>query len=455
MNEPFLPTGFKDVPWYGIFGNHDGLVQGNQNRNAALDAIATGCVKVDRPARRARRSTPAGLRDALIAGRRPSPSLTRTVPQDPRRHLLFKREYIAAALRHLRHAGRPRLHAGGPRAAGEGYYAFSPRPGLRFVVLDSVSDAGGDGGNIDDGQFAWLDGQLGAADAAGELTLVFAHHTLETMNQAASPFPPGDNPPPPHERVHLGETSPAERAARTRRARRDGQVPVPAPPDRDRLRHRPRAPHASASRARAARRRARREGGFWQVTTASHIDWPQQSRLLDLVDNGDGTRLDLGHDPRPRRARRTRARAWGRRRSSSPRSRASSPSTTRTPTTARTAAPTRAGARATATWSWWCATRARAASSPSGSPAARPRAGSRRPRSRGLVELPRLAEHVGGDQPQAALAGGRRAALELGQQRARVPAPAGARRDEHALDLARLARRRARRPPQATGSSPS
>ncbi len=41
MNEPFLPTGFKDVPWYGIFGNHDGLVQGNQSRNAALDAIAT------------------------------------------------------------------------------------------------------------------------------------------------------------------------------------------------------------------------------------------------------------------------------------------------------------------------------------------------------------------------------------------------------------------------------
>ena len=66
---------------------------------------------------------------------------------------------------------------------------------MRFVVLDSVSDAGGDGGNIDDEQFRWLDGQLAAADAADELTLVFAHHTLETMNQVASPFPPGDNPP--------------------------------------------------------------------------------------------------------------------------------------------------------------------------------------------------------------------------------------------------------------------
>ena len=53
------------------------------------------------------------------------------------------------------------------------------------------------------------------------------------------------------------------------------------------------------------------EGGFWQVTTASHIDWPQQSRLLDLVDNADGTVSIWGDDPRPRRAAPTRARGSG------------------------------------------------------------------------------------------------------------------------------------------------
>jgi hypothetical protein len=46
MNEPFEAVGFRGLPWYGIFGNHDGLVQGNQPRSAALDAIAMGCVKV-------------------------------------------------------------------------------------------------------------------------------------------------------------------------------------------------------------------------------------------------------------------------------------------------------------------------------------------------------------------------------------------------------------------------
>jgi hypothetical protein len=30
-------------------------------------------------------------------------------------------------------------------------------------------------------------------------------------------------------------------------------------------------------------------GGFWEVNTASHVDWPAQARLLELVDNHDGT----------------------------------------------------------------------------------------------------------------------------------------------------------------------
>jgi hypothetical protein len=30
-------------------------------------------------------------------------------------------------------------------------------------------------------------------------------------------------------------------------------------------------------------------GGFWELNTASHVDWPQQARLVELVDNGDRT----------------------------------------------------------------------------------------------------------------------------------------------------------------------
>jgi hypothetical protein len=31
------------------------------------------------------------------------------------------------------------------------------------------------------------------------------------------------------------------------------------------------------------------QGGFWEITTASLIDFPQQSRVVELLDNGDGT----------------------------------------------------------------------------------------------------------------------------------------------------------------------
>ena len=35
--------------------------------------------------------------------------------------------------------------------------------------------------------------------------------------------------------------------------------------------------------------RGRKGRGFWQINTASHIDWPQQSRLIEVMDNRDGT----------------------------------------------------------------------------------------------------------------------------------------------------------------------
>jgi hypothetical protein len=36
-------------------------------------------------------------------------------------------------------------------------------------------------------------------------------------------------------------------------------------------------------------RTSSRGGGFWDIGTAAHIDWSCQSRLIEVVDNGDGT----------------------------------------------------------------------------------------------------------------------------------------------------------------------
>ena len=44
-------------------------------------------------------------------------------------------------------------------------------------------------------------------------------------------------------------------------------------------------------------------GGFWEINTASHIDWPQQARIVEIVDNGDGTLSIFGTIDRPRAPR--------------------------------------------------------------------------------------------------------------------------------------------------------
>ena len=32
-----------------------------------------------------------------------------------------------------------------------------------------------------------------------------------------------------------------------------------------------------------------RTGGFWEISTAAHVDYPEHGRLVEVVDNGDGT----------------------------------------------------------------------------------------------------------------------------------------------------------------------
>ena len=308
MNEPFQATGFGKLPWYAVFGNHDGLVQGNQPRHAALDQIATGCVKVsnlaagtlaaidDAADRGDGEAAIQLLRGAVIAGG----SSSEIVPSDPRRKPLRKEQWIQE---HFKTRGVPVGHGFNYRPEsktdGMGYYDFSPVGGVRFIVLDTVAEHGLEDGNVDHEQYLWLHEKLSQAEERHEYVIVFGHHSLGTMGQPpVSPFvPPGDTGGNLDPVVHFGEGP------------RFAPEPVPCakaspsdPPDQTEtircllLRH----PgvvafvngHEHNNRVDPyARREADGpvEGGFWEINTASHIDWPQQSRVVDLVDNGDGT----------------------------------------------------------------------------------------------------------------------------------------------------------------------
>jgi metallophosphoesterase (TIGR03767 family) len=251
------------VPWYSAFGNHDGLSQGNfPAATLQLNLVATGVLKLMSP--------PAGLAPAaivnalqsgsyaaLLASLALSPSV-RLVSADANRRLLSKKEIVEE---HFHTAGLPAGHGftAENRSNGTAYYAFDK--GLcRFVVLDTVNPNGYADGSIDQAQFDWLKATLAAS--TGRLVMVFSHHTSDTMTNPLVGIG-GDLGP----RV-LGDAVLAELLAHdTVIAWVNGHT------------------HKNQVWARARPG----GGGLWEINTASHIDWPSQSRIIEVADNRDGT----------------------------------------------------------------------------------------------------------------------------------------------------------------------
>ncbi len=312
MNRPFRSPGLG-APWYSVIGNHDALVQGNVPGNAFFSQVATGCLKVTDLSARAWGQIRPLIKNGITEGEATfivqtiygdvlattsSPAryrrLWKRVRRDAGRALLFRKPDWMRE--HFMTRGRPNGHGFTQTnlESGEGNYSFSPKPGLRFVVLDSVAAAGSDG-NLDHAQFVWLHAQLLAAEANRELVLVFSHHALASMRQTQS-------------NTHYGltgscaSTSPLDPPAADETVRcllqrhRSVIGLVAGHSHRNRI-----TPYARAG-----------GGGFWEIVTSAHADWPQQSRIVDLYDNRDGT-LSLTtrvveHTAPPRPGRRIRAR---------------------------------------------------------------------------------------------------------------------------------------------------
>jgi metallophosphoesterase (TIGR03767 family) len=275
---PFAATGL-DMPWLTVFGNHDGLMQGGFPDDRAISRIATGSRKITRLApgvsfaqlgTELLTSNPAAL--TLLAE---GPS--RPVTPDPARRPLSRDGIVRE---HFSTTGRPRGHGYTSRnlADGTAYYAFGGRE-ITFIVLDTVNPGGGANGSLDRRQFGWLERQLMAGsshylDTSGtvvsqsapdRLFILFSHHTIGTMDNSS--LAPGEAGP-----RALG---PEVQALLLRFPNVIAWVNG----------------HTHQNQVTGYARRAGSPfgGGFWEVNTASHIDWPQQSRLVEVADNRDGT----------------------------------------------------------------------------------------------------------------------------------------------------------------------
>jgi Ca2+-binding RTX toxin-like protein len=138
-------------------------------------------------------------------------------------------------------------------------------------------------GNIDDPQFQWLSSELDKARAADELVITFAHHGSTTLDftqpdELAAPCsgddthghdsnPGCDADPRSSSPIHNSDdfiallNSHPNVIAHVAGHSHDANI----------------TPHPSG------------DGGWWEIRSPAVADWPSQSRLLDVMDNKDGT----------------------------------------------------------------------------------------------------------------------------------------------------------------------
>ena len=259
--KPFNSVGLR-IPWYSVFGNHDGLVQGNFPPSAPLGRVATGSLKLT--------SVPPGLSQADIVNAfrslDPSPLLgsealtsANFVSSDAKRQLLTRKQVVDE---HFTTTGSPVGHGFTPRNRTEGtaYYTFDEGT-VRCIVLDSCNPNGYADGSIDAKQFAWLKELL--ATSTGRHVMIFSHHTIETMN---NPF------------IATGlDLQPRVLGAAIKAALLEHPNVVAWVNG-----------HTHRNQI-LAQTNAAGTAGFWEINTASHVEFPQQARLIELLDNHDGT----------------------------------------------------------------------------------------------------------------------------------------------------------------------
>ncbi len=234
------------APWYPVLGDHDLLVQGILTPTALTDRVARGGRAVWRlptglrpppGASELAAAAPDGLPDPglfepLIRQLLTAPGVE--VPADQSRRELSAATVVAQ----LRRAGR---------ATGGGElldYSFDVGSRLRVIVLDLVRREGGSDGLVHAGQSSWLGRQL--ARAGDRWVLVVTHQPLTNS---------------------VGGTGLLELLDRH-----------------------PRVVAALSGHTHENRIEPRKAagGGYWLISTASLIDYPQQARALRLYETAAG-----------------------------------------------------------------------------------------------------------------------------------------------------------------------
>jgi metallophosphoesterase (TIGR03767 family) len=252
------------IPWYSTIGNHDTLASGAiADRSGFLADFAVG----DRKLYAVPDSEARTLADVLAKGSKPGggelvdllrheKSRMRAVTPDPARAPFGPREYLTAHLDPARTGAGPVGH--GYTAANLDsdtlYYTFPMAPNVLGISLDTTDRGGHFTGSLGTAQLNWLERTL--KEHQDGHVVVFSHHNSWTMTNTHPDPATG-------EARHKGEEV-VELLGRHRNV----LAWVNGHSHRNAI-----LPH----------------GTFWEISTASHIDFPQLARVIEITDNGDGT----------------------------------------------------------------------------------------------------------------------------------------------------------------------
>ncbi|WP_019201665.1 TIGR03767 family metallophosphoesterase [Tsukamurella sp. 1534] len=253
------------TPWYAVVGNHDDGLLGTLP-NGVADWLYLSPVKLDIPhtdpaalaIARALTSDPSQLGPMLTKLKLSGPVVPATV--DPKRTPFSPREFVR---RHFDPA------VTGPGPVGHGFsspdgptwYTFQMAPCVLGIALDTTNNLGLSEGTIGEKQLAWLVAQLKAHP--DQLIIVFSHHTSTTMTaKLPDPEEPG-------EKQYDGGVLVSTLAQHTNviawvngHTHKNEMIAHPGPTPKQ---------------------------SFWEINTASHVDFPQLARIIEVTDNRDGT----------------------------------------------------------------------------------------------------------------------------------------------------------------------
>jgi len=240
--------------WLAVHGNHDALLQGTAAPTPELDALAQGSEKL------AALKSMADLADLFSGFGEVGPAIypgldhmeTNEVTADPRRALIKMQDWVNV------HTNCGHDHGLDSEHSDISYWYRNIGSHLRLIALDTVNRFGGWQGCLHREQFDWLSHMLD--ESKDKYVVLTSHHPLENLFNGYVP---------------KEESAPALEEEVRRLLEKHPNVVLWF------------SGHVHDHKITQSRN-SDGSHAFWEIRTGSHIDWPQQSRVIEIVKTTNG-----------------------------------------------------------------------------------------------------------------------------------------------------------------------